>query len=137
MSMSDVIKAQIPGWLAGKALDAIDDHYTPSPQGYDAQEVCESFGLPATATREQIRACVTKEVMNPARWARQSKTRWDAGDGWVPDVAGTSAPAGVDLTKHRWRVFAHRHPMIGDNFRLEVLTDPADREIVAWTLIVD
>lgn len=90
-----------------------------------------------------VRAFFYEELRTPAHWIRDHKEKLNNLD----DYGSIDAAGYIDeelFAKHGhegagcWnRIFLPRKDCLADNFRLEIITDPDDKKIVMWTLIVD
>jgi len=143
---TDRIKDLIPTWLTGATLAHFHDHYVPDADDYvlgeeerqdDLQRTRDALRLPATATEAVMRAAVTALVRDPKQWKRGDKARYGVDWAFEPDMAGTVNTA-IAPTEQCWlRTFYPKSELIGDNYRIEVLTTADDTVLIGWSLVQD
>ena len=124
---------------------------------------CSFFKLPKGSTGAQLRDRIWKLWLDPDQWSRQEKRK--LGDDWEDYLTSTSyGPRGEYTVKPEFncdfagesdqalvdslvgdpvramdcvfRMFVPKS-MLGDSYRLEVVTTPEDDAVVGWLVVVD
>lgn len=155
------IKNKIPQWLGTDHLrDELKNYYIEDDDtDEDVAERAESLEvkLKNPASKEEFRQAVFNLFRNGNQWSREEKRKiTEDFDNYfyqnsksefvfAEDFAGESNKQLVadiskseDRMKKCWmRLFTPKNSLLGDNFRLEVVSTPEDDAIVGWLVVVD
>lgn len=97
--------------------------------------------LKCKADYDSVSQAIWNQFSNGEYWSRDTKNKCEEDhyddSKFDPDVDGWRSDkfSAKDIGKCTLRIFVPKN--LGDNFRLEVITDALDSEVLMWELIVD
>lgn len=146
---TEYIKKQISVWHTSTELrEKVTDYYSDDDDEDELAELAENFKLKKGATSTQIYDKMYDLLRDGKQWSRESKEK-DTGNLEEPEEAIIDFFGEIDVEKIKdiyksglgskiiCRTFTPKNDQLGDNFRLEVYSDPEDKEIICHNLIVD
>ncbi len=157
------IKKLIPSWLGTETVrNELREYHIQDDETEDdeLQSLVEENNIKVKKpyTKDNVRQAIFDLFCSEKEYSRTEKRKitddWDTyfypnesktSMTFASDFAGGSEQSLVnDLAKEEsrmqkcWlRVFSPKNELLGDNFRLEVVTTPEDDKIVGWLVVVD
>lgn len=135
------IKDMIPLWFSGnkELKECIPKFFLDLDQD-ELEEALPNWAeeLNCKADFDSVSKTIWDQFIDGEYWSRDTKHKCDKYENeFNPDVAGWKSDKFPvdDITKCTMRIFIPKN--LGDNFRLEVITDENDSEVLMWNLIVD
>lgn len=145
-----ILKQRISEWLSDPTLH--DNVVDSVDTGASLRKILGDWGNPhGVSTMDQLKDHVWSLWKDGNQWKRGEKRRlgesWEdyfghsGDDEFMLDFCGSSDKQLVDEFKgdasRCWLRVFYPDNELADNYRLELVTTPADDKIVGWTVIVD